>query len=54
MTLGYVIGRFNFLHLGHHELIDHMIANTDTHIISDYSESGFVEESSDNTPPCAP
>jgi cytidyltransferase-like protein len=45
MTLGYVIGRFNFLHLGHHELIDHMIANTDTHIIFIGSADKFRTES---------
>lgn len=33
MKFGYVIGRFNPLHLGHHSLIDYMIDNSDHHVI---------------------
>lgn len=33
MIFGYIIGRFNPLHLGHHELIDYMINNSDHHVI---------------------
>lgn len=33
MKFGYVIGRFNPVHLGHHSLIDYMIDNSDHHVI---------------------
>lgn len=33
MNLSYVIGRFNPLHLGHHNLIDHLLENSDHHIV---------------------
>lgn len=33
MKLGYIIGRFNPLHLGHHNLIEYLLSNCDDHII---------------------
>lgn len=33
LKFGYIIGRFNFMHLGHHELVDEMIKKSDHHVI---------------------
>lgn len=41
MKLGYVIGRFNPLHLGHHDLIDYLIDNSDKQIIFIGSSNKF-------------